>query len=115
MHEFGLAQEIFRIVLRTAARNGAVQVSRVVVLAGAMRAIVASQLSHHFSAIARGSIAEGAQLVVETIPARGRCLTCEHEFAAPDFSFRCPKCDSNETEAIAGGELMVKEIEIAGA
>jgi len=115
VHEFGLAQEIFRIVIAAALRNRATEVRKVVVVAGAMRAIVESQLAFHFTVIARGSIAEGAQLVVETLPARGRCPGCESEFDAPEFDLACPRCGGAETTLIQGGELLVKEIEIAGS
>lgn len=115
MHEFGLAQEIFRIVMAAALRNRATEVRKVVVVAGAMRAVVESQLAFHFTVIARGSMAQRAQLVVETLPARGRCRQCEAEFDAPDFGLACPRCGSAETSLIQGGELLVKEIEIAGS
>ena len=48
MHEMGLVQNIFDIVLKTAEQNGITKVLRINIRAGQMRAIVPEQLQFCF-------------------------------------------------------------------
>ena len=112
MHEMGLAQNIFDIVLRTAERNRVEKVLRINVRAGQLRGIVPEQLQFCFGFVAReSSVVDGAELVIETVPIRGKCKGCSHEFLVEEYRFVCPECGHEDIEVLQGMELMVSNIE----
>lgn len=114
MHEMGLVQNIFDIVLKTAEQNGISKVLRINIRAGQLRAIVPQQLQFCFEILSKESpIVEGAALVIETLPVKGRCKSCMHEFPVKDFSFVCPDCKHEDIEVLQGMELLVSNIEVA--
>ena len=112
MHEMGLAQNIFDIVLRTAEGNNVNKVLRINVRAGQLRGIVPEQLQFCFGFVAReSSVVEGAELVIETVPIRGKCKSCSHEFFVEEYRFVCPECGHEDIEVLEGMELLVSNIE----
>ena len=113
MHEMSIAQSIADIVLSTASRHDAARVLGVKIQAGRMRGIVPEQLSFCFTFMVRGTIAEGAELVVEEVPIRTRCRRCQRVFEVEDLRFLCPGCGSGDLETLSGMELMVRDIEIS--
>ena len=114
MHEMGLVQNIFDIVLKTAEQNSISKVLRINIRAGQMRAIVPEQLQFCFEILSKESpVVEGAELVVEILPVKGKCKSCTHEFAVEEFKFVCPECKHEDIEVLQGMELLVSNIEVA--
>jgi len=114
MHEMGLVQNIFDIVLKTAEQNNISKVLRINIRAGQMRAIVPEQLQFCFEILSKESpIVEGAELVVETLPVEGKCKKCGHKFAVEEYRFVCPECANEDIEVLQGMELLVSNIEVA--
>ena len=114
MHEMGLVQNIFNIVLRTAEQNRIAKVLRINIRAGQLRAIVPEQLQFCFEILSKESpIVEGAELVIETVPIKGKCKSCGQEFAVEEYRFVCPACEQEDIEVLQGMELLVSNIEVA--
>ena len=114
MHEMGLVQNIVDIVLKTVEQNRISKVLRINIRAGQLRAIVPEQLQFCFEILSKESpIVEGAELVIETLPVKGKCKGCEHEFAVREYRFVCPGCGQEEIDVLQGMELLVSNIEVA--
>lgn len=112
MHEMGLAQNIFDIVLRTAEQNGVGKILRINIRAGQLRGIVPEQLQFCFGFVAKESeVVDGAQLVIETVPIKGKCKSCQHEFDVEEYRFVCPECEHEDIDILQGMELLVSNIE----
>lgn len=112
MHEMGLAQNIFDIVLRTAEQNRVDKVLRINIRAGQLRGIVPEQLQFCFGFVARESpVVDGAELHIETLPIQGKCKRCRHEFPVEGYRFVCPECEHDDIEVLQGMELLVANIE----
>jgi hydrogenase nickel incorporation protein HypA/HybF len=112
MHEMSLAQNILDIVLRTASQHKAVKVSKITIRAGQLRGIIPEQLRFCFGFVAKDSIVEDADLIVNTLPIKGSCRKCEEEFFVREYQFICPSCGSEEIEVLQGMELLVENIEV---
>jgi hydrogenase nickel incorporation protein HypA/HybF len=112
MHEMGLAQNIFDIVLRTAEQNGVGKILRINIRAGQLRGIVPEQLQFCFGFVAKESeVVDGAELVVETLPIKGKCKSCQHAFDVEEYRFVCPECAHEDIDVLQGMELLVSNIE----
>ena len=111
MHETAIVTGLIRIIETQAARHGTTHVSKVRLKVGRLRAVEPQQLSSCFEMFAEGTIAEGAELVIDVIGVRGRCRTCATEFDVPRFRFECPNCAGNDIEVIQGQELYIESFE----
>jgi hydrogenase nickel incorporation protein HypA/HybF len=65
-----------------------------------------------FEAMSRGTIADGARLIVERIPGAGWCAACEKTVALEDRFGACPHCGQLRVRMTSGDELRVREMEV---
>lgn len=66
MHEFSLMADLMRKIEQVATDNGAERVTRVRVWLGALSHITPEHFREHFEDGTRGTVADGAELEVET-------------------------------------------------
>jgi hydrogenase nickel incorporation protein HypA/HybF len=58
---------------------------------------------------------EGAELVLDEVPARVVCRRCGSETEIERLPLGCAACGSLETDVVAGEELEVEAIEVESA
>jgi hydrogenase nickel incorporation protein HypA/HybF len=109
MHELAIAQAIVDIAVASARGRRIVQVD---VRAGHLRQVVPAALAFSFELVAAGTVAEGAELVLEEVPPSGRCRGCGAQGALEALPLRCPACGGLDVEVTGGEELLVDAIEI---
>ena len=73
MHELSLSESITELVVEYARREGVGRVSRVVLALGAAATVELEALKFCFPITTANTLAEGAELVIETIPLQARC------------------------------------------
>jgi hydrogenase nickel incorporation protein HypA/HybF len=112
MHEVGIAQGLMKIIEDTARKHGSSHVSEVRVRIGKLSACVPESLDFAFGVVTEGTVAEGAKLNIEVVPARGRCDTCNIDFDVKELIFLCPQCQQITTHIVSGKELEIAEIEV---
>ncbi len=76
MHELPVTESVLRIVLDHAQRAGARRVVRVNLLLGELSSILGDSVQFYWDLIAEGTLAEGAELRFQRVPAELRCLAC---------------------------------------
>ena len=64
-----------------------------------------------FEACTRDTLLEGARLVIERIPGRGRC-GCGAESPISAYFDSCPACGAYGLTVVSGEELRVRELEV---
>ncbi len=109
MHELALTQRLVEIV--EAHALWAERVEKVYVEIGALSGVVPDAVEFCFEACAKGTKAEGAELVIEQVRGRGWCAGCGEEFPMPELIAWCPRCEGF-LEPTAGQEMRVREIEV---
>lgn len=109
MHELALAEAILDLACE---RAGTGRVTRVGVRVGHLRQVVRPALEFGFEVAAQGTAAEGAELVVEEVPAAGLCRGCGAETPLPGFPLCCQGCGSLDVEVVRGEELRVEWLEL---
>ncbi len=115
MHEMALTRNVVNIVLEEASSQGASEVKRVHLTIGRMRDIVESMFDGLFAYLARGTIAEHAELIITRTPVVAQCRECGFTYALDlrDFStFDCPACHVRSIKLISGQEFFVSSIEV---
>lgn len=109
MHELAMAEAIVGIATEHAQPR---RVARVELRVGHLRQVVPSALSFGFELAAQGTCAEGAELAIEEVPARGVCQTCGVETRLTGFPFACGSCGGMQLDVVSGEELSVEALEV---
>lgn len=108
MHELSIAQSITEIACRHAEGR---RISKIELKVGRLRQVVPSALAFSFQLVAEGTLAEGAELEMESVPVIALCRPCGVERELHAFPFQCLTCDGFDLEIITGEELEVESIE----
>jgi hydrogenase nickel incorporation protein HypA/HybF len=109
MHELALAESIVAVAERHARGR---RVLRVEVSVGHLRQVVPSALEFAFELLAHDTAAEGAELVLEEVPAEGRCRRCDEVSRLDGFPLACRACGGWDVEVTAGEELRVESLDL---
>ena len=109
MHELSIAEAVARIA--DAHADGRT-VRRVELRVGHLRQVVPSALEFAFQLVTQGTALDGAELVIEDVPAEGLCGSCGARTTMDGFPLSCSRCGSLEVEVVAGEELEVDSLEL---
>jgi hydrogenase nickel incorporation protein HypA/HybF len=112
MHELAVTESVLDISLRHAQKAGAKRIISIHLVIGKFSSIVDDSVQFYWDTIAEGTIAEGATLHFERIPAEMACLDCGLTFEPTDETFACPQCMSPRVKITRGDELRVEGIDI---
>jgi len=111
MHELAIAKELSGIVNEVASKEKLEKVTRIDVCFGQMIQVVPEIFTFALEETIRGTVADGAEIAVEVLPAVLLCRSCTNEFNLEHNTFICPGCGSSDTEMKQGREIYVKSIE----
>ena len=112
MHELSIMQSALSQALDQARQAGAVRVHKIRLRIGALSGVVPDALEFAFEALTPGTLAEGAKLVIEPVPARFWCAKCTNEFQSDDMFAECPDCHALSGELRAGREMELASLEV---
>jgi hydrogenase nickel incorporation protein HypA/HybF len=108
MHELSIAQAVVAIAARHAEGR---RVCRIEVKVGHLRQVVPAALEFAFQVLTEGTEMDGAELVIEEVPARTRCRACQAVTTTDQFPLACAGCHALDVELVAGEELLVDALE----
>ncbi len=111
MHEIKIAEDLSAIVLEIAKRENLSRVTSVNISFGQLVQIVPDIFRFAFSEAVRSSVAGGAQVNIEILPVKMKCIDCGNDFQVIDNRFACDICGSTDLGIIQGKELFIKSIE----
>jgi hydrogenase nickel incorporation protein HypA/HybF len=112
MHELSIMESALNLALEQARLNGAVRVHALRLRIGALSGVVPDALQFAFEALTPGTAAEGAELIIDNVPARFWCQACQCEFQADDMFAECPTCSAPSGDLRAGREMELASMEI---
>ncbi|MDA3896139.1 MAG: hydrogenase maturation nickel metallochaperone HypA [Desulfobacteraceae bacterium] len=114
MHELPVINSILKVVLKHAVDNNVNKVVAVHLQVGELSDLEDKWMQQYFDHLAKGGIAEGAQLKIERTPVVMKCNDCGHSYVAKikeDKTLACPKCGSEKNTLVSGREYIVKNLE----
>lgn len=112
MHELAITESIIDLINREARDKGFQKVLAVSLRVGEYSGLVPECLREFFPIAARGSIAEGAALEIQRLPAAFRCLDCGYEGPVERKAACCPDCGSAAIRMTAGREFFVDSLKV---
>lgn len=111
MHEMMIATELLGQLDALAREHGLGRITHVSVAAGEMRGVVPEALEMAFAEASRDTVANGAALELEIVPAQARCRLCGQIFQPTVDSFLCPGCKQADVEFLKGNEIILTSID----
>jgi hydrogenase nickel incorporation protein HypA/HybF len=111
MHEMGITQGILAASFDAAHDAGMTRITQITISVGDLTETVDFALQFAFDALTPETMAEGAELVINKIPARSRCRDCGLEYDHDRFQMVCTSCGSLNVELLQGRELRIDSIE----
>jgi hydrogenase nickel incorporation protein HypA/HybF len=111
MHEVSIAQGLMKILEDETNKHDVSRITRVHLRIGELSTCVPDALTFAFEVVSEGTVAQGAELKIEIVPAKGRCEKCDIEFHVDSTMFLCPQCGGIAAEIVSGKELDIAEIE----
>jgi len=112
MHEVSIMQEAVRMAVETAKSSGASRVLGLHLRVGTLSGAVPEAMRFAFDVVCRDTIAEGASLEIESVPAACWCAICRREFECADFVSECPHCHNPSGDLRRGRELEIASVEL---
>lgn len=110
MHEAAIADELLSLLMDQAKKHNMSRVTGLSLRIGLARQVIPDFLSTAFEALSRGTLAQGAQMQIETVPLVAKCDICQREVTCSDPLCVCPVCDAVLTQIISGRELDLVEL-----
>lgn len=115
MHELSVCQDLLTQVTALAVQYQASQVALIVVQIGPLGGVVPELLEQAFTLAKVATVAESAELILETLPVRVRCQSCGVESEVLPNCLICPNCGDWQTQLISGDEMLLARVELVAA
>ena len=115
MHELSVCQDLLTQVTTLATQHQASQVALIVVQIGPLGGVVPELLEQAFTLAKVATVAEAAELILETLPVRVRCQRCGAESEVPPNCLTCKNCGDWQTQLISGDEMLLARVELVTA
>lgn len=112
MHELSVCQGLIKQVSQIAAEHNATHVEKIYLQVGPLAGVEPALLQTAFPIARINSLAEQAEMFIQTVPIRVRCKTCSAESEASVNNLTCLACGDWQTELLSGDELLIERIEM---
>lgn len=112
MHEMALCESLLDSIRDSAQANGFSKVTKVRLTIGSFAGVEPDALRFGFDVVMRGSLVEGAELVILEEPGTGWCFGCSQTVPLPHRLSPCPKCGGEQLLPNGGTEMQIKDLEV---
>jgi hydrogenase nickel incorporation protein HypA/HybF len=110
VHELSLCDDLLGQIVAIAEQHNAQSVESITVQIGALSGIEPTLLDSAFTLIKVGTMAEQAQLIMETSPVTVLCGMCGAQSEVTANRLLCNACQSHETTLLSGDELILSSV-----
>ncbi|MDX2418370.1 MAG: hydrogenase maturation nickel metallochaperone HypA [Xanthomonadales bacterium] len=114
MHEMSICQALMDQVERIASEQGASRVDKIVLSIGPLSGVEPELLSRAYEVSRAGTVAESAELEIETGPIVVECRSCGASGEAAASRLVCPSCGDWQVNLTQGDELLLLRLEVSG-
>lgn len=112
MHELSITEGILNTALNEARRSNAAKITGIVLGMGQLSSVVPECVQEYFDMLSEDTIAYGAKLTFNYIPAVLKCRECNNRFPLKHMRLICPACNSQKVEIVEGREFYIDRLEV---
>ena len=116
MHEMPIVRQVLKTVLDYAESRNATQVKTVFLEIGQAHDLVPELVEKYFAFASKGTVAEGAQVLISRPPVAVACRECQAKMEVDLHRIdrlKCLQCGGERFHLISGKEFMIRGVEIA--
>lgn len=113
MHELSVCLALMQQVERIAREHEAASVERIVLQVGPLSGVEAPLLERAWPLASTGTLAQQAQLVIQSAPVRVRCTQCDAVSNVVPNRLLCSACGDFRTRLISGDEMLLLNLELS--
>ncbi|EDX83023.1 hydrogenase nickel insertion protein HypA [Synechococcus sp. PCC 7335] len=113
MHEVSLMQSALNLAIEQIEQAGAQKIHRLELHVGELSGVVPDALMFAFDVVSTGTPAEGAELLIKTVPTQCYCDRCDRLFHPTSWVFNCPRCQQISTDIRQGQDLQLASLEVS--
>ncbi len=111
MHELGVVFHIIDDLEKVGKENDVEKIHSVTLQLGEVSGVVPKLLTDAWNwAAKKNELVDGAELIIENLPAVTYCEECGCEYETVAHGKICPNCGSERTYLLRGNEFLIKEI-----
>ena len=114
MHEMSICQALMDQVERIVNEQGASKVDRILLSIGPLSGVEPELLSRAYEVSRAGTVAENAELEIESGPIVVECRSCGASGNAGVSRLVCPSCGDWQVNLTQGDELLLLRLEVSG-
>lgn len=112
MHELSVTKGILKLCLEEGEKHNVSKINKINIKVGELTGLVPSCISYYFNIIAKGTIAEDTEIILERIPVSIKCQQCEYEGELGKDNYYCPKCQGNKYKIVKGRDFYLDTMEV---
>lgn len=112
MHELSVCLSLMQQIESIARERDASRVTRITLNIGPLSGVEPDLLRNAYPLAAAGTVAEDAELVMETPDIVVRCSQCDSETTVMPNKLLCGSCGDFRTRVISGDELVLMRVEL---
>ena len=114
MHEYGVALNLIEVLKNELTDYDPREVEQVFVKIGIFSGVHLDQLQFNLDLVKEESPFSATEFVLEQIEADFMCRDCGHRWSPEDYLVSCPECKGHGIDRLAGMELLIDSISLAG-
>jgi hydrogenase nickel incorporation protein HypA/HybF len=112
MHELAICQALIDQVTELAQARNATSVNEIYISVGPLSGVESALLQNAFPIAVAGTVADGAELHIDSLPVRVHCKDCDAESEVAANRLLCAQCGTWKTRLVSGDELLLKSVEL---
>jgi hydrogenase nickel incorporation protein HypA/HybF len=112
MHEYPITERILEIAEKHGKKFHASRVESITLVVGEQSGFIGESIQMYFGVISKGSLCEGARLVIKPVKPMLRCSSCGGLFYRKPLSFACPDCGGDGAPTQIGKEFYIESITV---
>ena len=106
-----ITQTFINKVIRQIYETQSTRVKNIHIALGELTDLDPASIQSHWNQLAKGTLAEHAQLHFRLIPAEVQCMACFSKYQPVDKKILCPYCGSFGAKILTGEECTLESIE----
>lgn len=111
MHDYHKALDMVSFAKEKANEMGKDKVTRITISIGESSGYTAESILMYFKEVSAGTLCEGAEVVIKSVPSMLECPKCKEVFERRFMRYQCPKCGEEGVPSEQGTKVVIEGIE----